>query len=195
MAKKDQWVEERIADLLPCPYYHVVFTLPHAFNRVIMQSPREMYNILFAAASKTLLCLGEDKQFLGAAPGITAILHTWGQKLDYHVHLHCVVSGGGINAQGRWVPPKRANGKFLFPEAVLKKVYKAIFLRLLQEHKQNIHCEDNQIDGYTIITLITKSLGEHHLSSRLFVKRSLAIRIRPTNRIFEARVIKTSLES
>lgn len=144
--KKDQWVEDRIADLLPCPYYHIVFTVPHAFNKVMMQSPREMYHILFAAASKTLLILGEDNQYLGAAPGITAVLHTWGQKLDYHVHLHCIVSGGGINGQRHWVPPKRANGKFLFPEAALKKVYKAIFLRMVREQKEQICCADDQID-------------------------------------------------
>ncbi len=145
-AKKDQWVEDRIADLLPCPYYHVVFTVPHTFNKVMMQSPREMYNILFEAASQTLLTLGDDQQYLGAAPGITAVLLTWGQKLDYHVHLHCVVSGGGIDSENKWVPPKRANGKFLFPETALKKVYKAIFLRLVRKRKQAICCADDQID-------------------------------------------------
>jgi hypothetical protein len=145
-ARKEQWVEDRIADLLPCPYYHVVFTVPHAFNKVMMQSPRQMYDILFEAASQTLLTLGEDKQYLGAAPGITAVLHTWGQKLDYHVHLHCMVSGGGMDGENRWVAPKRANGKFLFPEAALKKVYKAIFLRLVRKRKQDICCADDQID-------------------------------------------------
>jgi len=73
--KKDQWVENRVADLLPTPYYHIVFTVPHSWNKVMMQSPKEMYKILFAAASQTLLTLGENPEFLGATPGITAVLH------------------------------------------------------------------------------------------------------------------------
>ena len=143
--KKDKWVEERLADLFPTPYYHIVFTIPHSWNKVMMQSPRELYTILFDAASKTLLGLSKNKEFMGAIPGITAVLHTWGQKLDYHVHLHCVVSGGGIN-NNQWVSPKRSNGKFLFPRAALRKNYKAIFLRLARERKQDIAASDSQID-------------------------------------------------
>ena len=73
------------------------------------------------------------------------VLHTWGQKLEYHVHLHCVVSGGGVN-RGQWVKAKRSNGKFLFPRAALRKNYKAIFLRLARERKQDIAASDSQID-------------------------------------------------
>lgn len=144
--KKDQWVEDRIADLLPTPYYHIVFTIPHEWNKVMMQSPRALYNVLFEAASQTLLCLGANPEYLGATPGITAVLHTWGQQLDYHVHLHCIVTGGGVTQTGEWVAASRANGKFLFPEAALKKVYKAIFLRLIRERKAEIQCETEQID-------------------------------------------------
>jgi len=136
--KKDQWVEDRVADLLPTPYYHIVFTVPHSWNKVMMQSPRELYKILFDAASETLLKLGANPEYLGATPGITAVLHTWGQKLDYHVHLHCIVSGGGVNANNEWVQAKRANGKFLFPEEALKKVYKAVFLRLVRQRRKEI---------------------------------------------------------
>jgi hypothetical protein len=110
--KKDDWVENRVADLLPTPYYHIVFTVPHSWNKVMMQSPRQLYKILFDAASETLLKLGKNPDYLGATPGITAVLHSWGQKLDYHVHLHCVVSGGGVSADNEWIPAKRANGKF-----------------------------------------------------------------------------------
>jgi hypothetical protein len=78
----------------------------------MMQSPRQLYKILFDAASETLLKLGKNPDYLGATPGITAVLHSWGQKLDYHVHLHCVVSGGGVSADNEWIPAKRANGKF-----------------------------------------------------------------------------------
>jgi hypothetical protein len=143
--KKDKWVEDRIADLFPTPYYHIVFTIPHSWNKVMMQSPKELYTILFDASSETLLDLGRNEAYLGATPGITAVLHTWGQKLDYHVHLHCVVSGGGIK-EGKWVKAKRANGKFLFPEAALRKKYKAIFLRMVRERKEDIAASDEQID-------------------------------------------------
>ncbi|MEL7181716.1 MAG: IS91 family transposase [Pseudomonadota bacterium] len=143
--KKEEWVENRINDLLPCPYYHIVFTVPHQWNRVMMQAPAQMYRILFDAASQTLLTLGQDHKYLGAVPGITSVLHTWGQKLDYHVHLHCIVSGGGVK-NGKWITPKRSNGKFLFPVPALKKVYKAIFLRLLRERKSEMPVSDPQID-------------------------------------------------
>jgi hypothetical protein len=101
---------------------------------------------LFEAASQTLLGLGANPEYLGATPGITAVLHSWGQQLDYHVHLHCIVTGGGISPTGEWVAAKRTNGKFLFPEAALKKVYKATFLRLIRERKADIHCDADQID-------------------------------------------------
>lgn len=143
--KKDQWVENRLADLFPTPYYHIVFTIPHSWNLVMMQSSKELYTLLFDAASQTLLELSKNKVYLGATPGITAVLHTWGQQLDYHVHLHCVVSGGGVD-KGKWVSAKRANGKFLFPLAVLRKIYKATFLRLARERKQEIAASDEQID-------------------------------------------------
>jgi len=144
--KKDEWVEDRVADLLPTPYYHIVFTVPHYWNKVMMQSPGQFYKILFDASSETLLSLGQNPEYLGATPGITAVLHTWGQKLNYHVHLHCIVSGGGVNKDHKWVEAKRANGKFLFPEAALKKVYKAVFLRLVRERKSEITCDAGQID-------------------------------------------------
>lgn len=144
--KKDEWVEGRVADLLPTPYYHIVFTVPHSWNKVMMQCPKQLYKILFDAASETLLSLGENPDYLGATPGITAVLHTWGQKLDYHVHLHCVVSGGGVDKDNQWVAAKRSNGKFLFPEGALKKVYKAVFLRMVRERKTQIDCDHEQID-------------------------------------------------
>ena len=111
-----------------------------------MQDPRELYKILFDASSETLLTLAKNSDYLGATPGITSVLHTWGQKLDYHVHLHCVVSGGGVNKNNQWVEAKRANGKFLFPEAALKNMYKGIFLRMVRERKHDIACADAQID-------------------------------------------------
>ena len=144
--KKEEWVENRIDDLLPCPYYHMVFTVPHEWNKIMMQAPKEMYKILFDAASQTLLTLGQDPKYLGAVPGITSVLHTWGQSLDYHVHVHCIVSGGGMK-NCKWMTPKRANGKFLFPAAALSKVYKAIFLRLVRERKPTITVSNGQLEA------------------------------------------------
>lgn len=142
---KDEWVENRVDDLLPSPYYHMVFTLPHEWNPVMMQAPREMYKLLFDAASQTLLTLGGNHKYLGAVPGVTAVLHTWGQSLDYHVHLHCIVSGGGVKDH-KWVMPKRNNGKFLFPVAVLKKMYKAIFLKLVRERQATLAVSGQQLE-------------------------------------------------
>ena len=153
--KKEEWVESRIDDLLPCPYYHTVFTVPHEWNRVMLQAPTQMYKILFDAASQTLLNLGQNPKYLGAVPGITSVLHTWGQKLDYHVHLHCIVSGGGLK-NNHWVAPKRANGKFLFPVPALKKMYKAIFLRLVRERKSELSVPIQQVEE------AIKAAGQKH---------------------------------
>ena len=144
--KKDEWVESRVDDLLPTPYYHIVFTVPHSWNKVMMQSPKQMYKILFDAASATLLNLGQDPRFLGGTPGITAVLHTWGQSLDYHVHLHCVVSGGGVDKNNQWIEAKRPNGKFLFPWGALRKMYKKLFLKLAEQRMDEMNCANDQIE-------------------------------------------------
>lgn len=130
--KKEQWIEDLTADLLPTHYYHIVFTLPHEFHPLIMGNGKELFKLLFDAASKTLLQLAGDDQWLGGRCSITAILHTWGQDLSFHPHVHCIVSGGGINNNNEWIEAKRSNGKFLFPPKALKTVYKGIFLKGLR---------------------------------------------------------------
>ena len=144
--KKEEWVEDRVDDLLPCSYYHIVFTVPHEWNRVMMQAPDQMYRILLDASSHALLTLGQNPKYLGATPGITSVLHTWGQSLDYHVHVHCMVSGGGVK-NNQWIQPKRNNGKFLFPLQALSKVYKAVFLRLVRERKAILPVSDQQVEA------------------------------------------------
>ena len=129
--KKEQWIENLTAQLFPTAYYHVVFTVPHEFNSLILANRKAMFTLLFEAASKTLLQFSADAQYLGGTCGITTVLHTWGQNLSFHPHVHCIVSGGGIKDK-RWVGAKRANNKFLFPVNALKKVYKAIFLKKLR---------------------------------------------------------------
>lgn len=130
--KKEQWIENLTAQLFPTSYYHIVFTVPHEFNSLILGNRKAMFNLLFESASATLLQLSGDPQYLGATCGITAVLHTWGQDLSFHPHVHCIVSGGGVK-DNQWVAPKRANGKYLFPDTILKDVYKGIFLEKLRK--------------------------------------------------------------
>jgi hypothetical protein len=130
--KKEQWIENLTAQLFPTGYYHVVFTVPHEFNALTLGNRREMYKLLFDAASATLLQFGNDPKYLGAACGITMVLHTWGQDLSFHPHVHCIVSGGGVK-DNRWVEAKRSNHKFLFPVDAMKPVYKGIFLDGLRQ--------------------------------------------------------------
>lgn len=129
--KKEQWIENLTAQLFPTSYYHVVFTVPHELNGLILGNRREMYKLLFDTASATLLQFSNDPQYLGAACGITTVLHTWGQDMSFHPHLHCIVSGGGIK-DNQWVAAKRSNNKFLLPVNAMKTVYKAIFLKNLR---------------------------------------------------------------
>ena len=138
-------IENLTAQLFPTAYYHslsrhcgMVFTVPHEFNALTLGNRREMYKLLFDAASATLLQLGNDPQYLGAACGITMVLHTWGQDLSFHPHslprffgVHCIVSGGGVK-DNKWVAAKRSNQKFLFPVDAMKLVYKGIFLDRLR---------------------------------------------------------------
>jgi len=142
--RRQQWLDDKTSELLPTAYYHVVFTLPHELNSLIMGNRKVLFRLLLEASSYTLLKLAKDKKWLGAKPDIISILHTWGQQLSFHPHVHCIVSGGGVqeDAKGQpeqWIPEKRRNRSFLFPAPLLKKVYKTYYLqqvkRLLQQDK------------------------------------------------------------
>ena len=121
-----QWREAQQAQLLPVPYYHLVFTVPHALNELLRCNARLLYAALFQTVSATLKRFADDPAPLGAELGVTAVLHTWGQNLSYHVHLHCIVTGGGLRPDGeRWVPNKKR--RFLFPVRALAKVFQGKF--------------------------------------------------------------------
>ena len=128
---KERWLAARKADLLPIPYFHVVFTLPHDLNALAQGNPRVIYAGLFRAAADTLLAFGRDARHLGGTIGITAILHTWGQNLSQHLHLHCLVTGGALAGDhSRWIAGRST---FLFPVRALSKVFRAKYLAGLQD--------------------------------------------------------------
>src|SRR4051812_12155356 len=125
-----QWMEEREAALLPVEYFHVVFTLPAALGPMALQNPREVYGLLFRAAAETLQQIAADPKHLGAEIGFLAVLHTWGQNLEHHPHVHCVVPGGGPSPDGsRWVACRPG---FFLPVRVLSRVFRGKFLALLR---------------------------------------------------------------
>ena len=127
---KERWLAARRAELLPVEYFHVVFTLPHALNALAQGNPRVLYTLLFRTVAATLTTFARDPRHLGGDLGGTAILHTWGQNLSQHLHLHCVVPGGALSSDGtRWIaaPPG-----FLFPVRALAQVFRGKYLAALQ---------------------------------------------------------------
>jgi hypothetical protein len=130
-SKRAAWLETRLERLLPVGYFHVVFTLPALLSPLVLHNQRLLYDLLFRAASATLLTLAADPHRLGAQVGVTAILHTWGQNLLFHPHLHCVVTGGGLAPDGqRWVAGRR---RYLLPVKVLGKLFRGKFLAGLKK--------------------------------------------------------------
>jgi hypothetical protein len=120
------WLESREAELLPVPYFHVVFTLPAAIGAAAYQNKAAVYGLLFTAAAEALTTIAADPKHLGAAIGVTAVLHTWGQNLDHHPHVHCIVPGGGVSLDGtRWVP---CRPNFFLPVRVLSRLFRRLFL-------------------------------------------------------------------
>jgi hypothetical protein len=129
-SKRAVWLETRLQRLLPIGYFHVVFTLPEQLQPLVLHNQRRLYQLLFQAASATLLTLSADPHRLGAQIGVTAILHTWGQQLRFHPHLHCVVTGGGLSPDGqRWVAGRR---RYFLPVKVLGKLFRGKFLAALK---------------------------------------------------------------
>ena len=126
--KKEEWIQKREQELLPCSYYHLVFTLPEELNGLSIANPTLVYKTLFEAAWATLNQFGNTE---GIQLGMIAVLHTWGQNLSLHPHLHCIVPGGGLTMQGKWRKKVRTD-KFLFPVKALSKVYRAKFVASLR---------------------------------------------------------------
>lgn len=133
--EKEEWLEQRCAELLPIPYFHVVFTLPEELNPLAVSHPQWLYNLLFRCASETLLELAADPKHLGARIGVLAVLHTWGQKLTLHPHLHCIVTGGGLSIDGDWWVGCRPG--FFLSVRVLRKLFRGKVLAALKAAEKN----------------------------------------------------------
>ena len=128
------WMEEREAELLPVPYFHVVFTLPSAIGDIAYQNKRVIYQLLFKAAAETTLTIAADPKHLGARIAITAVLHTWGSAMTHHPHVHMIVPGGGLSSDGKqWIAAKP---NFFLPVLVLSKLFRRLMLeKLAASHK------------------------------------------------------------
>lgn len=138
---RERWVLARKEDLLDCSYFHVVFTIPQELNLFCLKYPKELYNILFQASKETLFQFGKDPKHLGAQMGAISVLHTWGQQLTLHPHVHMIVPGGGFTEGMRWKNCK-SDGDYLFPGKAISKVYRGKFMekliRFLDENKTPI---------------------------------------------------------
>ena len=142
-AAAKQWLAAREADLLPVPYYHVVFTLPAAIADIAYQNKAVIYDLLFKASAEALITIAADPKHLGARVGVTSVLHTWGSAMTHHPHAHMIVPGGGISLDGkRWVA---CRPRFFLPVRVLSRLFRRLFLqRLLAAHHRLKFFGDHQ---------------------------------------------------
>jgi hypothetical protein len=127
-----RWADKQMESSLPVKYFHIVFTLPDILNPYIRQHPKPAYNALFEAASSALLKLSADRKFLGATPGFTAVLHTWGQTMQFHPHLHVIITAGGLTKDGTRFIDKSDAG-YLLPVKVLSRLFRGIFIDVLNK--------------------------------------------------------------
>ncbi|MBU0486319.1 MAG: IS91 family transposase [Bacteroidetes bacterium] len=136
---RERWLLDRKRELLPICYFHIVFTIPDELNPIALVNQRLVYDLLFQAASETLLTLVRDPRHVGGVPGIIAVLHTWGQNLMDHPHLHCIVTGGGLSEDGQsWLSPRKMTpGKVFFIHVkVISDLFKKKFLAYLKQRYQ-----------------------------------------------------------
>ena len=137
---EQKWVMERNSELIDgIAYYHVIFTLPKELDSLMLVNQKVLYDLLFSAATQTLLTLCLDKKYMGAVPGIVSVLHTWGQTLSFHPHLHVMLSGGGLNCAGQFVDTRRKG--FIIPVRVLGKMFRGKFLDGLKKLRSSFALE------------------------------------------------------
>lgn len=131
---REKWIQKESENVLDCPYFHIVTTVPSELNILFIYNSKIIYNILFKATSDSIMTLGEDPKWLGAKVGITSILHTWGQTLELHPHIHSIVTGGGIK-NNKWIESKE---NYLFKVQVLSALFRGKFLTYLKHEFNNL---------------------------------------------------------
>ena len=131
---KEVWLDRRRSEVLDARYFHVVFTVPHILNELFLSNQRLLYSLLFRAASETLLTLSQDRRYLGAEPGIIMVLHTWGQNLAYHPHVHCIISGAGLTRDLKLVKSGRS---FFIPIKAAMKLFRGKFMAALKSFRSS----------------------------------------------------------
>jgi Putative transposase/Transposase zinc-binding domain len=161
-ATRAQWLEERSAELLPVEYYHVVFTLPHEIGPLALQNQRQIYGMLFQAAAESLRTIAADPRHLGAQIGFLSVLHTWGQNLHLHPHVHCVVPGGGLSPdRSQWIACRPG---FFLPVRVLGRLFRAKFLSFLHDaydrRQISFHGQQRYLEDPTIFQQMVTALKE-----------------------------------
>lgn len=139
-----KWVEEREAEILNVKYFHVVMTIPSELYMIAYQNQRRVYKILFKATAETLEELARDKKYLGAEIGFMEVLHTWGQTLVYHPHIHCIVPAGGIDKIGKW---RKSKKKFFIPVKVLSRKFRGKFLYYLKKEKLEFYGKNEYLNN------------------------------------------------
>ena len=150
---RERWIEDRQRDLLPVSYFHVVFTIPQELNTYCLNDPEQLYNILFSASKETIETFAGDPKHLGAKTGMISVLHTWGQNLSLHPHVHTIIPGGGITEEGIW-KNSRSKGSFLFPVQAMSIVYKNKFM---EKVKLFLETENKPMDAALRRMLYNKS--------------------------------------
>lgn len=135
---KEIWIDKRRAEVIDSPYFHVVFTIPHELNDLIYCNQGLLYSLLHRCSSETLLELSSDRKYLGAAPGIIQVLHTWGQDLNFHPHIHCIISGGGLTPDKKL---RKCGNSFFIPVKVLAAKFRGKFL----DNLQKLHWKDKLV--------------------------------------------------
>ena len=142
--KKLKWIEARKSEVLNIKYYHVVYTIPSEIYTVVLQNQEKMYKILFKASAETLQELAGDEKYLGAEIGFFGILHTWGQNLMYHPHIHCVVTGGGLTETEKW---KEKEEDFFIPVKVMSRKFRGKFLSYMKKEKLKYYGENENLEN------------------------------------------------
>lgn len=155
--KKLQWIEARKEEVINIKYYHVVFTIPSELNGIAMQNQSRMYKILFKASAETLQELARDKKYLGGEIGFFSILHTWGQNLMYHPHVHLVVTGGGLSKIGKWVEKEE---DFFIPVKVMSRKFRGKFLSYMRAEEIKFYGKNKYLENPAIYNSLIQSLYE-----------------------------------